>query len=113
MGYNLLKKENEGVGVRKIKEFNFALSSKWGWRMHIQKDSLWFKVLAARYGLEEGRVSEGGCVGSVWWNQLQDVSRGDGLEVGRWFANNLVRVVEILGFGRMDSWREGRFVIDI
>jgi len=67
------------LGVRRIREFNLALLRKWCWMMHVGKDSLWFKVLAARYCLERGMMREADFVGSMWWNQLQVVRRGDGL----------------------------------
>jgi len=38
------------LGVRRIGEFNLALLGKWCWRMRVESRSLWYKVLAARYG---------------------------------------------------------------
>ena len=46
--------------VKRIKEFNIALLGKWGWRLLEDNDSMWFRVLAARYGLEGGRLLGGG-----------------------------------------------------
>jgi len=37
-----------------------ALLGKWCWRLLEEDDSMWFRVLAARYGIEEGRLLEGG-----------------------------------------------------
>jgi hypothetical protein len=50
------KKENGGLGVRRIREFNFALLGKWCWRMKVEKMSLWYKVLVARYGEVGGSI---------------------------------------------------------
>jgi len=47
-----LKKEYGGLEVRKIRKFNLALLSKWCWRLKEERGSLWYRVLAARYGEE-------------------------------------------------------------
>ena len=47
------------MGVRRIREFNIALLGKWCWRLLEDRDSLWFRVLEARYGTEGGRLREG------------------------------------------------------
>ena len=52
-------KEVGGLGVRRIREFNIALLGKWCWRLLEDRDSLWFRVLEARYGTEGGRLREG------------------------------------------------------
>ena len=62
-----LDKEIGGLGVRRIREFNIHVLGKWWWRMLVKKESLWYKVLAARYGQVRGRLSEGEREGSVWW----------------------------------------------
>jgi len=53
-------KEVGGLGVRKIREFNLTLLGKWGWRLLEDTESLWFRVLSARYGVEGGRMKGGG-----------------------------------------------------
>nr|ABN06074.1 hypothetical protein MtrDRAFT_AC150440g24v2 [Medicago truncatula] len=53
-------KEVGGLGVRRIREFNMALLGKWCWRMLVERDSLWFKVLSASYGMADGRLRDGG-----------------------------------------------------
>ncbi|GAU15385.1 hypothetical protein TSUD_04550 [Trifolium subterraneum] len=53
------------------------LSGKWWWRMLVERDNLWLRVLAARYGVVRGRLCEGGMRGSLWWRELvriRDVS---------------------------------------
>ncbi|MCI40586.1 hypothetical protein A2U01_0061819, partial [Trifolium medium] len=55
-----------GLGVRQLREFNLALLGKWCWRMLVDREGLWFRVLAARYGVESGRLRDGGRRGSSW-----------------------------------------------
>jgi len=61
-----LSKEEGGLGVRRIREFNVVLLGKWCWRMLVDKEGLWYRVLNARYGEEGGRLKEGGRDSSVW-----------------------------------------------
>ncbi|PNX68890.1 cytochrome p450, partial [Trifolium pratense] len=37
----------QGLGVRRLREFNQALLGKWCWRMLVDSGGLWFRVLAA------------------------------------------------------------------
>jgi len=53
-----LKKEEGGMGVRRIREFNLSLLSKWCWRLRVKKGTLWYKVLAARYGDHVGECRQ-------------------------------------------------------
>jgi hypothetical protein len=55
-----LSKEADGLGVRQLREFNTALLGKWCWGMLVDKTGFWYQVLEARYGVEAGRVAEGG-----------------------------------------------------
>lgn len=48
-----LRKEDGGLGVRRLMEFNLALLGKWWWRILQERGNLWYRVLCARYG-EEG-----------------------------------------------------------
>lgn len=36
-----LPKENGGLGVRRIGDFNVVLLNKWNWRMLMEEDNLW------------------------------------------------------------------------
>ncbi|PNX87656.1 cysteine-rich receptor-like protein kinase, partial [Trifolium pratense] len=66
-------------------------------------DELWYKVLVAKYGVEDGRVRGRGRNASSWWKDVCDVREGVGLSVGRWFDVNLSRTV---GNGEdTDFWR--------
>ena len=42
-----LSKEVGGLGVRRIREFNYALLGKWCWSLLVDRESLWFSVLTA------------------------------------------------------------------
>lgn len=55
-----LRQEYGGLGVRKMREFNTALLGKWCWWMLVDSGGLWYRVLAARYGEEAGRLGVGG-----------------------------------------------------
>jgi hypothetical protein len=59
-----------GLGVRRIRDFNIALLGKWCWRLLVDCDRMWFRVLSARYGVEDGRVREGGREASAWWRAI-------------------------------------------
>ena len=53
------KKEHGGLGVRQLKEFNLALLGKWCWRMLVDREEFWYRVLVVRYGEEAGRLGAG------------------------------------------------------
>ena len=53
-------------------------------------EGLWYRLLAARYGLVGGRLDVGGRDRSVWWRTVVGIRDGDGLVSGSWFPNNLI-----------------------
>jgi len=61
-----LDKKNEGLVVPIILEFNLSLLRKWFWRVHVEHDSLWYKMLVAKYRVARGRVKKGGRLRSAW-----------------------------------------------
>ena len=69
--------------VRRIREFNSALLGKWCWRMLVERESLWFRVLLARYVLAEGRLRDGGRYSSMCWRDLEVMSMEE------WFRDNV------------------------
>jgi hypothetical protein len=69
------------------------------------EEILSFKVLVAKYNLEDSKIRGGGIRTFVWWRHIISVKEGVGLNVGRWFKDNLKRNVsngDILLFGGQD-----------
>ncbi|GAU19481.1 hypothetical protein TSUD_77250 [Trifolium subterraneum] len=103
-----LSKEGGGLGVRQMREFNLALLGKWCWRMLVDREGLWFRVLVARYGMERGRIRDGGRRGSTWWREIACIQRGS--ELGSsWFGEQVSRRVGdgLDTFFWTDPWVEG------
>jgi len=86
-------KEDGGLGVKRVGAFNLSLLGKWCWRMLVDKEGLWYRVLKTRYGEEGGRLKEGGRLCSAWWRSLCRLREGVGEGFGNWFDNNTRRVV--------------------
>jgi len=63
------------LGVRRTREFKIALLGKWCWRVMADTHSLWYRVLAARYGVEGGQLMEGGRDASLWWRDICALGR--------------------------------------
>lgn len=87
-------------------DFNISLLGKWCWRMLIDKDGLWYRVLKSRYWEEGARLKVGGNLSSSWWRSLCRIREGVGNGVGSWFEENIRRIV---GDGRetlfwYDNW---------
>jgi hypothetical protein len=53
-------------------DFNLSLLGKWHSRL-LDHEGLWFKVLVAKIGLEDGRVRGGRRRTSIWWRDMFDV----------------------------------------
>jgi hypothetical protein len=87
------KKEQGGLGVRKLKKFNVALRGKWCWRLLVDRDSFWYHVLVAHYGEIGGRLDVGGRSGSSLWREVGRIRDGDGVTGGGWFGNSVLRSV--------------------
>ncbi|PNX70724.1 receptor-like kinase, partial [Trifolium pratense] len=54
---------------------------------------MWFRVLAARYGVEGGRLRDGGRRGSLWWREIASIREGVGEPGDGWFGEHVVRRV--------------------
>ncbi|PNX70803.1 receptor-like kinase, partial [Trifolium pratense] len=61
--------------------------------MLVDREGLWFRVLAARYGVERGRLRDGGRRGSLWWREIVSIRDGVGESGGGWFGEHVVRIV--------------------
>ena len=76
------------MGVRRIREFDVALLRKWCWRLLVDRESLWFTVLLARYRVEGGRLREGTCgATSAWWRNIAALRREE------WSSDHVCRFV--------------------
>ncbi|XP_039683864.1 uncharacterized protein [Medicago truncatula] len=60
--------------------------------MLVDRDGLWYRVLVARYGEEDGRLEDGGRSGSLWWKEVMKIRDGVGGGVG-WFNECVARRV--------------------
>ena len=69
-------KEDGGLGVRRLRAFNLSLLGKWCWRLLVDKEGLWYRVLKARYGEVGGWLCEGGSQSSMWWKIICKVREG-------------------------------------
>jgi hypothetical protein len=81
------------LGVRQLREFNSALLGKWCWRMLVDRDGLWYRVLVARYGEEAGRLEVGGRSTSSWWKEVVKIRDGMGEGEGSWFEERVSKRV--------------------
>jgi len=93
MGDHLFTEGGRRFGVRRLGEFNISLLGTWCWRMLVEKDGLWYRLLKARYSEEGGQLLEGGRHGSLWWRNMCHIWGGGGTGVGNWFEDNICRVV--------------------
>jgi hypothetical protein len=60
--------------------------------MLVDREGLWFRVLAARCGVEGGRLRDGGRRWSSWWREIARIR--EGVEHGgRWFEELVSRSV--------------------
>ncbi|CAJ2679782.1 unnamed protein product [Trifolium pratense] len=61
--------------------------------MLVDREGLWFRVVAGRYGVERGRLCEGGARGSTWWRELARIRDGGGEAGSGWFRECVSRQV--------------------
>jgi len=105
-----LKKENRGLGLKRLREFNISLLGKWVWRVLEERESLGNVVLRAKYGESGGRVRFCEGVGSIWWCHLNQIRSGVGLVNARWLVDNIVRKV---GDGCTTLFWEDLWLLDV
>lgn len=88
VSWDLACKTNDegGLGIKDWGRFNKALLGKWRWRILTERESLWHKVLNAKYkSLNTSKPS-------IWWHDLQKVCFQEGND--SWFDDQLARKVE-------------------
>lgn len=104
-----LGRENEGLGVHKAMKFNLSLLDKWCQMMHVDRESLWLKVLVASYGEDGARLKEGGSRASVWQKYSIGKMRGASLGVENVFDDNFVTMVDngINSLFLIEPWLKG------
>ena len=61
--------------------------------------SLWFRVLPARYGTEDGRLKVGGLEASLWWCDISLLCRES------WFSDHVDRL--------LGNWKHTLFWSDV
>jgi len=88
-----MRKEYGGLGVRQLREFNEVLLGKWCWRLLVDRGSMWYRVLVARYGEVYGRLEDGGRSGSNWWKEVVNIRDGIGSGGDGWFEGCVGRRV--------------------
>jgi hypothetical protein len=49
-------KETCGLGVYRLRKFNLTLLGKLCWRLYVDQEELWFKLLAAKYGCKDSSI---------------------------------------------------------
>lgn len=72
------EKSEGGLGIKSVRAFNLALLGKWHWRMSMEKNSLWYKVLVSKDGERGGELWGDGRRGSNWWKDVFSVEEGGG-----------------------------------
>jgi len=88
-----LRREYGGLGVRKLREFNIALLGKWCWRLLVDREGLWRRVLVARYGVADGGLEARGRSCSSWWREIVRIRDEIGEGGEGWFADCVRRRV--------------------
>ena len=70
VGITFVYKKITEVWGEEDEKFNIALLGKWCWRLLVDGGSMWYRVLAARYGEEDGKLGQSG---SSWWYIIDSV----------------------------------------
>ena len=65
-------KENGGLDIKDITNFNIALLGKWRWDLMQNKRELWTRVVQSKYGGWQGMLAaDRAGLESVWWRDLK------------------------------------------
>ncbi|GKV28721.1 hypothetical protein SLEP1_g37737 [Rubroshorea leprosula] len=88
-------KKEGGLGVKDLDRFNLALLGKWRWRLVVEKDALWNKVVEAKYGVHRrrdwvGKEVKSNC--SSWWKALWNLDKDLRTKEG-WVHKGMVKTM--------------------
>nr|KYP42867.1 hypothetical protein KK1_035714 [Cajanus cajan] len=72
--------------------FNLDLFGKWHWRMLVEKNSLWVRIISSLYGVALHLPNGSGVKGSRWWVDLNRIEDGD-LVSNEWLSSNCCKVI--------------------
>ncbi|GAU42165.1 hypothetical protein TSUD_89640 [Trifolium subterraneum] len=91
----LLMGTKSWANVRALRVVLVLFETMLGLKVNFNKsmEGLWFRVLAARYGVERGRLCVGGRSGSSWWREVARIRDGVGEVEGGWFGGHISRQV--------------------
>ncbi|XP_058746295.1 uncharacterized protein LOC131619188 [Vicia villosa] len=73
--------DDGSLGIKRLEEFNLSLLTKWKWRILEDSNSIWYRMLKARYGdIKLRMVIEGGknddySSKSVWWSDILSLDK--------------------------------------
>lgn len=70
-------KELGGLGIGNIGKKNGALLAKWWWRFPLETETLWYKVIVRRYGLNQNGRESGDAVRVTYrcpWKPVHSVA---------------------------------------
>jgi hypothetical protein len=92
-----------GLGIRDLRVMNISLLSKWRWKLLMEGDEMWKRVLVAKYGdgvVGNSRleVDDTTRVVSSWWRAICRLDEGS-----NWFNTAAVKKV---GNGRTRFWKD-------
>ena len=63
-------KEEGGLGLRDVHNFNLALLAKWRWRLLVEEKVRWKDLLVSKYGLSSNASQSPMKLQSWWWREL-------------------------------------------
>lgn len=81
------------MGVKNLDVFNLSLLGKWRWRLLVDKDACWHKIIASRYG--EPSPKSNALIwnpknSSTWWGDLNAIESNRG-DLSNWFSKDVRR----------------------
>ncbi|KAJ0856584.1 putative reverse transcriptase zinc-binding domain-containing protein [Helianthus annuus] len=86
-------KAQGGLGLNKLRNINVSLLSKWGWRLKIERNKLWVKVVEALHNtkLSWNYIPARSSMGGVWCNIAKVLSKTliDGIPLRCFFKSKV------------------------